>query len=1324
MENNKFSLSKKVTLLFFFFSFLFYHTSYSQCATGDPVQNFCAIDNKTVADLVFTTGINVVWFDALTGGNQYPPATRLINGKTYYALDIDPSCTDTTRFPVMVNIYGKVPTDVDVFVGKCASEEPTIAELSATAPGIIEWYSAQTGGAILANSTPLANGTTYWVQQTENGCTSSRLPTTVNLIDPPTPTVAPIQSFCSPPNPTVADLQAVESNIVWYDSETSTIPLNTSTALIHGEDYWATQNTFPCESTIRIQTTVQIDTAPNAGTNGSYTECELNLVTTNLFDLLGGSPDMNGTWTGPSALSGGYLGTFEPGVNTEGTYTYTVSSALGICPNETATVSVLILIVPPPTITNSNQSFCEIDNPTVADLSATGTGVLWYDTETSSSPLSTTDILIDGKDYWATQTETSGCESATRIIVTATIIAPLPPTTTEANQAFCDIDNPTVANLTASGTSILWYDTQISTTPLATTDALIDGEDYWATQTETSGCESASRLVVTANIITPLPPTTSEVNQTFCNIDNPTIADLSVIGTGILWYDTQTSTIPLATTDALIDGEDYWASQTEVTGCESNTRLVVTATIITPLPPTTVETTQTFCEIDNPTVANLTATGTGILWYDTETSTTPLSLSEALIDTQDYWASQTEVSGCESATRLVVTVTITKPLPPTTSEANQTFCDIDNPTVADLAATGTGVLWYATQISTIPLNTTDALISGEDYWATQTDASGCESATRLVVTVTIQTPIPPTTSQTNQTFCEIENPTVMSLSATGSGILWYDTAISTTPLATTDALIDGADYWASQTDALGCESISRLVVTVTILIELPPTTIETTQTFCEIDKATVGDLAVTGTGVLWYDTETSTTALATTEILVNGADYWATQTSVAGCESNSRLVVTASIIAPLPPTTSQTNQSFCVNDYLPNSPTIADLNVTGTNVLWYDSETSTIALNTTDNLVNGQAYWASQTDVTGCESATRMVVNVSIVNPPIATTLQTTQTFCLANNPTIAGLQVTGDTVLWFSSETSTTVLSAAEALVDGNEYWALNTDTNTGCESISRLMITARIIDVAPPVINNPSQTFCASDEPTVADLQASGIVNSGSSIEWYALESDNTPLNRTELLVHGSTYWAAVLDSTTGCTSSVRVSVNVVLTDPGTPILDAQGNEFCIINNPTLADLDSNISSKNSGTITWYDAYPNGSVLSLSQFLIDGETYYAVETDSNSCSSINPLAVTVDLYACDEYDIVIFDGFSPNGDGINDTFSIENLRVLYPDFKVEFFNRWGNLMYTSDANRPDWNGRLNGDDNFAPSGVYYFIINFNKENRKPTQGRLYLSR
>jgi len=102
----------------------------------------------------------------------------------------------------------------------------------------------------------------------------------------------------------------------------------------------------------------------------------------------------------------------------------------------------------------------------------------------------------------------------------------------------------------------------------------------------------------------------------------------------------------------------------------------------------------------------------------------------------------------------------------------------------------------------------------------------------------------------------------------------------------------------------------------------------------------------------------------------------------------------------------------------------------------------------------------------------------------------------------------------------------------------------------------------------------------------------------------------------------------------------------------------------------------------------------------------------------------VTVSLEACDEYDVVIYDGFSPTGNGTNDTFKITNLRELYPDFKVEYFNRWGNLIYTANAANSDWNGRLNGDGELSPAGVYYFVIYFNKNDRKPIQRSLYLSR
>ncbi|HEU4496649.1 MAG TPA: gliding motility-associated C-terminal domain-containing protein, partial [Flavobacterium sp.] len=59
--------------------------------------------------------------------------------------------------------------------------------------------------------------------------------------------------------------------------------------------------------------------------------------------------------------------------------------------------------------------------------------------------------------------------------------------------------------------------------------------------------------------------------------------------------------------------------------------------------------------------------------------------------------------------------------------------------------------------------------------------------------------------------------------------------------------------------------------------------------------------------------------------------------------------------------------------------------------------------------------------------------------------------------------------------------------------------------------------------------------------------------------------------------------------------------------------------------------------------------------------------------------------------------------------------------------YNRYGNLMYKGNRNTPDWDGRGNKaavSDGMAPNGVYFYIVNFNKGNKPPKQGRLYLNR
>ncbi len=58
-----------------------------------------------------------------------------------------------------------------------------------------------------------------------------------------------------------------------------------------------------------------------------------------------------------------------------------------------------------------------------------------------------------------------------------------------------------------------------------------------------------------------------------------------------------------------------------------------------------------------------------------------------------------------------------------------------------------------------------------------------------------------------------------------------------------------------------------------------------------------------------------------------------------------------------------------------------------------------------------------------------------------------------------------------------------------------------------------------------------------------------------------------------------------------------------------------------------------------------------------------------------------------------------TPNGDGLNDLFEIDGLE-LYANSKVEVYDRWGNVVFSSDNYKNDWDG---GD---LPEGTYYYIL------------------
>ncbi|WP_370030446.1 gliding motility-associated C-terminal domain-containing protein [Flavobacterium sp. 28YEA47A] len=283
-----------------------------------------------------------------------------------------------------------------------------------------------------------------------------------------------------------------------------------------------------------------------------------------------------------------------------------------------------------------------------------------------------------------------------------------------------------------------------------------------------------------------------------------------------------------------------------------------------------------------------------------------------------------------------------------------------------------------------------------------------------------------------------------------------------------------------------------------------------------------------------------------------------------------------------------------------------------------------------------------------------------------------------------------------------------------------VNNETSCG---VSNLSITDSFtIHKLPeiPIVNN--MEFCQSENATVADL-----LPNGASYIWYATESGTSPLSNDTALVSGNYYVAAV--SPFGCVSQ-KGRVAVTITNLPAPTLETDGQNFCGLDSPapTLADLSANVNG--TGTIVWYDALHNGNLLPNSQVLQDSMTYYGFDSSAVSgCISENALVVTVSLSHCgeDEYELMIPDGFSPNGDGINDTFNIPNIEFLFPDFTLEIYNRYGNVMYKGNRNTPDWDGRSNQStiiDGVAPNGVYFYIVNFNKGKKPAKQGRLYLNR
>lgn len=208
-----------------------------------------------------------------------------------------------------------------------------------------------------------------------------------------------------------------------------------------------------------------------------------------------------------------------------------------------------------------------------------------------------------------------------------------------------------------------------------------------------------------------------------------------------------------------------------------------------------------------------------VLWYDVPTGGTPIgngnTFTTPVINSSTTYYALASYNGCTEGIRQPINATINV-IPDITSVANDLICDSGSGTLSATASSGT-INWYASSVGGSVLASGNTFntpnVNTTTIYYVDATTNGCTTLSRTPVTLTVQqTPAP--LGNDTQTFCDLENATIGDLSASGSNILWYNSASGGTSLSNAEELTTGT-YFASQT-INGCESLSRFPVDVTI----------------------------------------------------------------------------------------------------------------------------------------------------------------------------------------------------------------------------------------------------------------------------------------------------------------------------------------------------------------------------------------------------------------------------------------------------------------------------------------------------------------------------
>ena len=319
----------------------------------------------------------------------------------------------------------------------------------------------------------------------------------------------------------------------------------------------------------------------------------------------------------------------------------------------------------------------------------------------------------------------------------------------------------------------------------------------------------------------------------------------------------------------------------------------------------------------------------------------------------------------------------------------------------------------------------------------------------------------------------------------------------------------------------------------------------------------------------------------------------------------------------------------------------------------------------------------------GCDST--VCLSLSVLPLP-SVVIDVQGSFCDQDEVTL--LTGSYNSYLWSTGENSPEITVSSPG-----DYGVTVTDS-LGCQgSASQILDPTIVFDLA---FSDPS---CFDSNDGFINVET---VSGGAPPFSYSIDSGLQFQANGQFMDLSPGDYELVIEDVSGC----RKTLSITLGEPDEIILDGGGDIEISLGESVLLEAFTNVTNP---VVNWNppDFLDCSQCLTTFAMPLSSVTYEIEVQDSNGCGTTDQINITVR----EKSSLFAPTAFSPNGDGVNEFFTVYTDPSVTSITSLKIFDRWGSLLFEKRNLAPNteeegWDGMIKGEP--AQSGVYVFVADF----------------